>query len=339
MVHSIRPTTINHDMPSEFALIDLIRERVTSRADVVVGIGDDAAIVSVPDGQWLVVSTDTLNSGVHFPEDTAPEDIGYKALAVNLSDLAAMGAKPAWVSLAISLPNADAFWLEKFLDGFFELADAHGVQLIGGDTTQGPLSITVTAHGFIPKEMALRRDRAKIGDEIWVTGSIGDAAAGLAQWRKGGLQSAKLRYRLDRPAPRVDAGIALRGIATAAIDISDGLAADLSHILRASQCGAEIEVCRLPMSKPLLDHFPEDHVRYRLQLNGGDDYELCFTAASHQSLAIEHALAECGVVGTVIGHIVAGAALSCFDENGDVFELEEKGFEHFNVREPPANGT
>ncbi|MEO8000683.1 MAG: thiamine-phosphate kinase, partial [Arenimonas sp.] len=200
-------------MPSEFALIDLIRQRVKPRSDVVLGIGDDAALLSVPNDQLLVVSTDTLNNGIHFPEDTAPEDIGYKSLAVNLSDLAAMGATPAWASLAISLPKNDIDWLEKFLDGFFELADEHAVQLIGGDTTQGPLSITVTVQGFVPKDLALRRDAAKAGDEIWVTGSIGDAAGGLAQWREQGLQSAKLRHRLDRPTPQINLGIALRGIA------------------------------------------------------------------------------------------------------------------------------
>ena len=197
-------------MSGEFALIDLIKQRVKTRSDVVLGIGDDAALLSVPNDHHLVVCTDTLNAGVHFPEDTAPENIGYKALAVNLSDLAAMGATPAWASLAISLPDTDVEWLEKFLDGFFELADEHSVQLIGGDTTQGPLSITVTVHGFIPKDQALRRDAARIGDEIWVTGSIGDAAAGLAQWRAHGLQSAKLRYRLDRPTPRINVGVALR---------------------------------------------------------------------------------------------------------------------------------
>ncbi len=317
-------------MPSEFALIDLIRQRIKPRIDVVLGIGDDAALLSVPNDQLLVVSTDTLNNGVHFPEDTAPEDIGYKSLAVNLSDLAAMGATPAWVSLAISLPDTNIEWLEKFLDGFFELADEHSVQLIGGDTTQGPLSITVTVHGFVPKDQALRRDAAKAGDEIWVTGSIGDAAGGLAQWRAQGLQSAKLRHRLDRPTPQVNIGIALRGIANAAIDISDGLLADLSHMLLSSNLGAEIEVCRVPMSKPLLDHFPDDQERYRLQLSGGDDYELCFTAPAHQSMAIEQALAEFGVVGTVIGHTVAGSALKCFDENGELFEIREKGFEHFS---------
>lgn len=318
-------------MSGEFDLIDLIRRRVKQRSDVALGIGDDAALLTVPNDQYLVVSTDTLNKGVHFPEDTAPEDIGYKSLAVNLSDLAAMGATPAWASLAISLPDSDIEWLEKFLDGFFELADEHSVQLIGGDTTQGPLSITVTVQGFLPKDQALRRDAAKIGDEIWVTGSIGDAAGGLAQWRAQGLQSAKLRHRLDRPTPRVNVGIALRGIANAAIDISDGLLADLSHILLASKLGAEIEVCRVPMSKPLLDHFPDDQERYRLQLSGGDDYELCFTAPAHQSLAIEQALSDCDVVGTVIGHIVSGSELKCFDENGEIFELRKKGFEHFSA--------
>ncbi len=320
-------------MPSEFALIDLIKQRVKSRSDVVLGMGDDAALLEVPANQVLVVSTDTLNSGVHFPDDTAPQDIGYKSLAVNLSDLAAMGATPAWASLAISMPTNDLPWLENFLDGFFELADEHGVQLIGGDTTQGPLSITITIHGFVPREQALRRDAAKVGDEIWVTGSIGDAAGGLQQWRAQGLQSAKLRYRLDRPTPQVKLGVALRGIAHAAIDISDGLCADLTHILKASECGAEIEVCRVPMSKPLFEHFPDDELRYRLQLGGGDDYELCFTAPAHQSLAIEQVLADCDVVGTVIGHIVSGTELKCFDENGQLFALEKKGFEHFEPRD------
>jgi thiamine-monophosphate kinase len=324
-------------MPNEFALIDLIKQRVKLRSDVVLSIGDDAALLTVPSDQLLAVSSDTLNIGVHFPDDTAPQDIGYKALAVNLSDLAAMGATPAWASLAISLPSNDVVWLEHFLDGFFELADQHGVQLIGGDTTQGPLSITITIHGFVPQALALRRDAANIGDEIWVTGSIGDAAGGLEQWRARGLQSAKLRYRLDRPTPQVKLGIALRGIANAAIDISDGLCADLSHILKASQCGAEIEVCRVPMSKPLFDHYSDDHTRYRLQLSGGDDYELCFTAPAHQSLAIEQALADCGVIGTVIGHIVAGSELKCFDENGELFEIEKKGFEHFTVHKPHTN--
>ncbi len=318
-------------MTGEFALIDLIKQRVKTRSDVALGIGDDAALLIMPADQFLVVSTDTLNNGVHFPEDTAPQDIGYKSLAVNLSDLAAMGAMPAWASLAISLPDTNIEWLEKFLDGFFELADEHGVQLVGGDTTQGPLSITVTVQGFVPKDQALRRDAAKLGDEIWVTGSIGDAAAGLVQWRTQGLQSAKLRHRLDRPTPRVNVGMALRGIANAAIDVSDGLLADLSHILLASKLGAEIEVCRVPMSKPLLDHFPDDGERYRLQLSGGDDYELCFTAPAHQSLAIEQALSDCDVVGTVIGHVVSGSELKCFDENGGIFELGEKGFEHFSA--------
>ncbi len=318
-------------MSGEFDLIDLIRRRVKQRSDVALGIGDDAALLTVPNDQYLVVSTDTLNKGVHFPEDTAPEDIGYKSLAVNLSDLAAMGAMPAWANLAVSMPDANIDWLEKFLDGFFELADEHSVQLVGGDTTQGPLSITVTVQGFVPKDQALRRDAAKLGDEIWVTGSIGDAAGGLAQWRAQGLQSAKLRHRLDRPTPRVNIGMALRGIANAAIDVSDGLLADLSHILLASKLGAEIEVCRVPMSKPLLDHFPDDNERYRLQLSGGDDYELCFTAPAHQSLAIEQALSDCDVVGTVIGHVVSGSELKCFDENGGIFELWKKGFEHFST--------
>ncbi|WP_290890438.1 thiamine-phosphate kinase, partial [Arenimonas sp.] len=213
-------------MPGEFALIDRIRARAGRRPDVVLGIGDDAAVLRVPPGHELVVTSDTLVAGVHFPPETSAADLGWKALAVNLSDLAAMAAAPAWCTLALTLPEADAGFVDAFLDGFLELADEHGVSLVGGDTTSGPLSITVTAHGLVPAGEALRRDGARAGDEVWVTGTLGDAAGALAQWRAGALFSAKLRHRLDRPTPRVAAGLALRGLATAGIDLSDGLAAD-----------------------------------------------------------------------------------------------------------------
>ena len=219
----------------EFDLIESIRRRAAHRPDVVLGIGDDAAIVTVRDGHELVVSTDTLLAGVHFPADSAASDMGWKALAVNLSDLAAMGAEPAWASLALTLPAADSDWLDAFLDGFCELAAEHDVALIGGDTTRGPLAITLTVHGLVPRGMALRRDGAGFADDVWVTGSLGDAAGGLAQWRAQGIQSAKLRHRLDRPTPRIAAGIALRPLATAAIDLSDGLAADLGHVQSPSR--------------------------------------------------------------------------------------------------------
>ena len=313
---------------SEFSLIERIRARAGRRADVLLGIGDDAALLQVPAGQQLVLSTDTLVAGVHFPEETAPADIGWKALAVNLSDLAAMAATPAWVSLALTLPDADADWLDCFLDGFCELADEHGIALVGGDTTRGPLSITLSAHGFVPAGEALRRDGARVHDEVWVTGTIGDAAGALRQWRAGGLQSAKLRYRLDRPTPRVAAGLALRGLASAAIDISDGLAADLGHVLAASGVGAELELGRLPTSLTLAEHFADDAARWQLQLGGGDDYELCFTAPPAHALEIEQALAACELNASVIGRITAERGLRLLQPDGAQF-AGGGGFEHF----------
>ena len=316
---------------SEFSLIERIRARAAGRDDVVLGIGDDAALLQVPPGHELVLSTDTLVSGVHFPEGTAPADIGWKALAVNLSDLAAMGAAPAWISLALTLPDADADWLDHFLDGFCELADEHGVAIVGGDTTRGPLSITVGVHGFAPAGEALRRAGARVHDEVWVTGTIGDAAGALRQWRAGGLQSAKLRYRLDRPTPRVAAGLALRGLASAAIDISDGLAADLGHVLRASDVGAELELGRLPTSTTLAEHFPDDDARLSLQLGGGDDYELCFTASPANAFAIEQAMAALELNATVVGRITADGGLRLLQADGAVFEAGGAGYEHFSA--------
>jgi thiamine-monophosphate kinase len=313
----------------EFRLIDRIKARAATRADVILGIGDDAAILQVPDGQQLVVSTDTLIAGVHFPDDTDAQDIGWKALAANLSDLAAMGAEPAWVTLALSLPEADADWLDAFLDGFCELADEHRVALVGGDTTRGPLAITIAAHGLVPAGLALRRDGAGVNDDVWVTGTLGDAAGALQQWRAQGLRSLKLRHRLDRPTPRIAAGIALRELASSAIDVSDGLVADLGHILERSGVGAELELGRLPTSRTLAEHFADEDARWRLQLGGGDDYELCFTAAPAHALAIEQALAACDTPATVIGRIVREPGLQLHTPEGQAFEPGSAGFEHF----------
>jgi thiamine-monophosphate kinase len=319
---------------SEFSLIDRIRARAGKRADVALGIGDDAALLVVPAGQVLVVSTDTLIAGRHFPLDTAAADIGWKALAVNLSDLAAMAAQPAWVSLALTLPDDDADWLDAFLDGFLELAHDHEVALIGGDTTRGTLSITVTAQGFVPLQQALRRDGAKVGDDVWVTGTLGDAAGALVQWRRQALMSAKLRHRLDRPVPRIAAGLALRGLAHAAIDLSDGLAADLGHVLTASGLGAEIDLGRLPTSRSLAEHFTDENARWELQLAGGDDYELCFTASPADALAIEHALAACDIRATVIGQLDSGAGLRILTPEGEPFVLAQTGHDHFPTAAP-----
>lgn len=305
------------------------QRRLATRADVLHGIGDDAAVCKVPDGMQLAISTDTLIAGVHFPAETAPADIGYKALAVNLSDMAAMAAEPCWFSLALSMPDMDWPWLTGFSEGLFELAAEHGLQLIGGDTARGPLAITITVHGLVPEGRARLRSQARAGDDIWLTGSIGDAAAALRQWRSGGMQSMKLRHRLDRPNARVGVGIAVRDLARAMIDVSDGLAQDLGHILQASGVGAELELGRLPVSSSLLDFHPDDAERWQLQLGGGDDYELCFTAPPSHALAIEQALADCGVSASMIGHITAEPGLHCLTPDGAAFEWRQSGYRHF----------
>ena len=315
-------------MPGEFSLIDAIARRVPARNDVVLGIGDDAAILAVPAGRQLVVAMDTLNAGMHFPDGTAPADIGWKALAVNLSDLAAMGARPAWCTLSLSLPGSDAGWVDGFLDGFLPLAALHDVALVGGDTTRGPLSVCVTAHGLVEPGRALRRDGARVGDDVWVTGTPGDAAGALAQWRAGGERDAALGARLDRPTPRVEAGLALVGVAHAAIDVSDGLLADLGHVCAASGVGAEIELDALPASPMLAAAFDPGQRRV-LQCTGGDDYELCFTLARERRGDMADVAEAVGVAMTRIGRIVAGDAVVALDADGRRWTPQRRGFEHF----------
>jgi thiamine-monophosphate kinase len=310
----------------EFDLIARIRARVLQRGDVVLGIGDDAALLQPPQGRQLAVTADTLNSGVHFPVETSPADIGWKALAVNLSDLAAMGAEPAWCTLSLSLPEADSAWADAFLDGFLELAQRHGIALVGGDTTRGPLSISVTAVGFIEPGRALRRDAAQVGDDIWVTGTLGDAAAALVQ-RHGDADPA-LRSRLDRPTPRVEAGRALAGIARAAVDVSDGLLADLGHICERSGVGAEIELVSLPASAALLQAFDLEQ-RWSLQATGGDDYELCFTASPLYRDELLRVCESVGVVVTCIGRIVSGSGVAALDSGARAWHPSRQGYDHF----------
>ena len=315
---------------SEFDLIARIRQRAATRSDVILGIGDDAALLSVPPGKQLVVAMDTLNSGVHFPEDTAPADIGWKALAVNLSDLAAMAATPAWCTLSLSLPQSDAAWLDGFLDGFLALAAQHDVALIGGDTTRGPLSICVTAHGLVDPRGALLRSGARIGDDVWVTGTLGDAAGALRQWQAGGPVDAALRMRLDRPTPRVTAGLRLAGIAHACIDISDGLLADLGHLCRASRVGAELDIDALPASEALLATTFDPETRRVLQTAGGDDYELCFTAPKTARLAVEDAMHASDLPATRIGRITGDAGKPVLqDGDGADWLPPRAGYVHF----------
>lgn len=321
----------------EFDLIALLRERASfARADVRVGIGDDAALLAVPANQLLAVSTDTLVAGVHFPAQAGAGDIGWKALAVNLSDLAAVGATPAWASLALTLPQADADWIAAFADGFAALAREHGVALVGGDTTQGPLSMTLTVHGFVADGEALLRSGARAGDDVFVTGTLGDAAAGLrclaagsdAALRPAAPARAELLARLNRPTPRVAQGRLLRGRASACIDVSDGLVADLGHVCAASGVGAEIDVAALPASPALLAT-ADAATRIALQLAGGDDYELCFCARPGQAHDLLADLARSGCGATRIGRIVPGGGVRALAADGAEVGVPRRGWEHF----------
>lgn len=323
--------------PGEFDLIDRIRRRVIARGDVVLGIGDDAALLAVPAGHQLVVAMDTLNAGVHFPHGTRAADIGWKALAVNVSDLAAMGAEPAWCTLSLSLPAADDAWLDGFLDGFGELAAMHGISLVGGDTTRGPLSICVAVHGFVEPGRALRRDGARVGDEVWVSGGLGDAAASLALRGIGSVAApervtpqaaATFAARLDRPTPRIELGRALRGLATACIDVSDGLLADVAHIAHASGVAAQVDVDQLPASASLRESF-DAHARSRLQAAGGDDYELCFTAAASDATRIAAVADEIGVPMRRIGIVMDGRGVTAVTSDGSSWSTTRAGFDHF----------
>ena len=320
----------------EFDLIELIRQRTAqSRDDVRLGIGDDAAVLAVPAGQELVVAIDTLVEGVHFPRGTAAADIGWKALAVNLSDLAAMGASPAWALLSLTLPQADSGFVEDFVEGFAQLARPHRLALVGGDTTRGPLAVSVAVHGFAPPGKALTRQGARVGDVVLVTGTLGDAAAGLhvlqqaARSEEGaGNLREFLVERLNRPAPRLAAGIALRDQAHACVDVSDGLLADLGHICKASGVGAEIDAALLPRSSALLGLYDEA-AALQFALGGGDDYELCFCVPANQVTRVQADLSRAGGGATRIGRIVAGEGVRVQGEDGAWLQPGSPGWEHF----------
>jgi thiamine-monophosphate kinase len=323
----------------EFRLIDRIRERTAQgREDVKLGIGDDAAVVAPPAGQELAIAIDTMVEGVHFPHGTSPADIGWKSLAVNLSDLAAMGASPAWALLALTLPTQPAEQLQNFIDGFAEgfaqLAQPHRLALIGGDTTRGTLTVSVAVHGFVPPGKALARSGARAGDVVLVTGTLGDAAGGLQLLQRGARvdegdgRAAYLIERLHRPTPRLAAGLTLRERATACIDVSDGLLADLGHICKESGLGAEIEAALLPRSSMLMAAFDEQAV-LNFALAGGDDYELCFTVPPSLVVDVQTDLARLGCGATRIGRIVEGAGVRVRDEHGQWLEAVQHGWDHF----------
>ena len=317
-------------MLSEFELISRYFTRAPRHTAL--AVGDDAALFSVSPGCELAASTDMLVEGVHFFPDVDPQALGHKALAVNLSDLAAMGAVPRWAMLSLALPEVDTQWLEGFSRGFFALAGRHGVDLIGGDTTRGPRNICVQIMGEVRRGGALRRDGAKIGDDIWVSGELGAAAVAVAQRRGELLLEApafdRCRQRLDWPTPRVALGLELGALAHSAIDVSDGLLGDLAHICERSGVGARVEYAAVPCSadlRPLRDQARG----MRAILAGGDDYELCFTAAPERAAGIEALSATLDVALTRIGRIVEGNTVAVLDAGGRPLPVKDQGFDHF----------
>jgi len=320
-------------MPSEFELIARFFTRPARTA--VLGVGDDAALVRVPSELALAVTTDLMVEGTHFLPDRDPEQLGHKALAVNLSDLAAMGADPRWATLSLVLPAADESWLERFARGFFDLAGRYGVELVGGDTTRGPRTVSVTALGTVPAGLALRRDGARAGEDVWLSGSTGDAALALAHLRgRVRLGDAAERHcfaRLDAPLPLVELGRRLRGVATSAIDVSDGLVADLGHIVERSALGAEVWLDALPRSRALAECADAELVR-ECVLGGGDDYELLFTAPADRRAALESIAVQVGRPLTRIGRTVAGAPkVTVLDGAGRPVATGAGGFDHFRT--------
>lgn len=325
--------------PGEFELIHRFFERPGIPGRAPLGIGDDGALVDPGTEGPVAVSTDMLVAGRHFFDDVDPEALGHKALAVNLSDLAAMGARPLAFTLALALPAADPGWLEGFARGLFALADAHGCELVGGDTTRGPLNLCLTVLGTVPAALALRRDRARAGHDLWVSGTLGAPAWALAErlaagrWPPSSAALDAARARLERPVPRLALGLALRGVAHAAIDLSDGLAGDLDHLLTRSSAacgealGARLEAAALPVD-PALAALPAAR-RIGLALAGGDDYELLFTAPVSARAAVGAAATGCGLTLSRVGRIEAAPGVRLITPDGRVEPLHVRSFDHF----------
>lgn len=332
----------------EFDLINryFVQSQPQIDRTVQLSIGDDCALISIPTKAQLAVTTDTMVEGTHFFPSIDPADLAYKAVATNLSDLAAMGAMPKWISLALTLPHIDEDWLAKFSQSLMAVLADYQVALIGGDTTKGPLSVTITAQGLVEQGQALCRHQAKVGDLIYVSGTLGDSAGGLHLLLNGKIPKAKsavisdedfLIQRHLRPTPRVTQGRALVDVANAAIDLSDGLYSDLGHILKRSQCAAEIELSALPLSSALLSIYGREQAE-RFALSGGEDYELCFTVPAEKQQALEHRLATLDVACHCIGRITSASQtmLKCGDfsprflRNGKPTEVHfSGGFDHF----------
>lgn len=319
-------------MLSEF---ELIRQYFTRQAQpgirLALGVGDDCALLKTDGKRQLAISTDMLVEDRHFFKGAEPQALGHKALAVNLSDLAAMGAEPIGFTLALALPSVDEAWLASFSRGLFALAERHQCPLIGGDTTKGPLNLCITVFGEVEPQLALRRDRAQIGDDIWISGSLGDARLALAGYRHELELSAQTletaAVRMHTPTPRVELGRALLGHAHAAIDISDGLSGDLAHILESSNVGARVDASTLPLGTALQTQ--ERTLGWRFALTGGDDYELCFTAPKSAQADIRAIGDNLGLALTRIGEIEAGNGLRLLDAQGAALTLDLQSFDHF----------
>ncbi|MDY6945547.1 MAG: thiamine-phosphate kinase [Pseudomonadota bacterium] len=317
----------------EFDIIARYFSRNSTRSDVVLGVGDDAAVVDSHPGRKLVVAMDTIVEGVHFLAETDAADIGYRALAVNLSDLAAMGAEPAWMTLSLSLARANEQWLSGFAGGLFELANQYNVALIGGDTVRGPLVITVQVAGWVESDAWLTRSGARPGDLLFVSGIPGEAAAGLAVIQRrilGGESAAFLKHRFLRPRPRVELGRQLRTVATAAMDVSDGLLTDLKKLCAASGVSAQLNIDALPESAAMQELFEaDDCLQYALA--GGDDYELLFTlpaaraSAVLSTLQLQQRVTQIGVITALTGD---GSAVQCL-RDGQPFRIKRTGYDHF----------
>lgn len=317
-------------MASEF---DLIRQYFTRPApNAVLGVGDDAALLKVAEGMELAISADMLVAGTHFFADTDAYLIGWKALAVNVSDMAAMGAVPKWATLAIALPSADEVWVKRFAEGFFACATRYQIDLIGGDTTRGPLTISVQIMGEVPAGKAMRRSGAKAGDDIWVSGTLGAAALALAALQdRYPLDADELESclpALNRPQPRIELGLLIGMTAHSAIDISDGLLADLGHIMQASHVGADIRLGDIPVSPTVRAHFADPLVQ-RMILAGGDDYELCFTAPARQHGEIAKLTGLLAMPLSCIGRITEAPGLVVRGLEDEVLQLDSVGYDHF----------
>ncbi len=316
----------------EFELIERYFRQEAGALGVAMGVGDDCALLNVPEGQQLAVSVDTLVGGIHFPKNADPELIAERALRVNLSDLAAMGAEPMWFTLALTLPNGNSQWVKGFSQGLFRVANEYNIALVGGDTTRGHLSITIQVHGTVEPGRALMRGNASVGDEVFVTGPVGNGAAALAVIKQE-LEVGKsaFNYFMDhyyRPQPQLQQAKALCGVAEAAIDISDGLVADLGHICEQSVVGATLHLERVPLSEPVSKLVPfEQGIQWAL--SGGDDYQLCFTVPPSRMSQLEALVDQKRLQVHHIGEITRGKGVTCL-YNGEEVSMNTQGYQHFD---------